>query len=144
MNTLPLGSLLVRTWFRDDDAWQRLKAAVETPSDEGFLAYVSFVDDRRYEGMDAETLKAMTPQGTYGAIVSFIVDEVTLTSEGRPILVVRVLPPQPGEESQEHWPFRVVASELWSVENNLNLANMFWSEFAHSADPDGVFRGFGS
>jgi hypothetical protein len=40
MTILPRGSLLVRTWFDNDDAWQWLKAAVETPSEEGFLAGV--------------------------------------------------------------------------------------------------------
>jgi hypothetical protein len=131
---VPRGSLLVRTWFGNDDAWQRLKAAVETPSEEGFLAGVKFVDDRACGGLDAETLKAMTPQG-YGAIVSFIADEVTLTTESWSILVVRVLPPQPGGKSEEHRPFRVIASELWSVENNLNLANTFWSVFAARPAP---------
>ncbi|WP_186382506.1 DUF6924 domain-containing protein [Amycolatopsis rhizosphaerae] len=37
---------------------------------------------------------------------------------------------------------RVVANELWSIENNISLANMDWEEFAKAADDDGVFRGF--
>jgi hypothetical protein len=32
-------------------------------------------------------------------------------------------------------------SELWTVENNLNIANMDWQEFAAAVDEDGVFRG---
>lgn len=35
-----------------------------------------------------------------------------------------------------------VSSALWSVENNINLANMDWPEFASSVGEDGVFRGF--
>jgi hypothetical protein len=35
-----------------------------------------------------------------------------------------------------------VPAELWSVENNINLANLDWADFARSAGPDGVFRGF--
>lgn len=38
--------------------------------------------------------------------------------------------------------FRVIPSELWSVENNLSLANMDFDEFAGAAHADGVFRGF--
>jgi hypothetical protein len=29
-------------------------------------------------------------------------------------------------------------SELWAVENNLNIANMDWQEFAAAVDEDGV------
>jgi hypothetical protein len=31
---------------------------------------------------------------------------------------------------------------LWGVENNLNIANMGWEEFADAVDEDGTFRGF--
>ena len=37
---------------------------------------------------------------------------------------------------------RVIPSELWSVENNLSLANMDFEEFAAAAGTEGVFRGF--
>ncbi|MFK4804121.1 DUF6924 domain-containing protein [Streptomyces sp. MPA0124] len=37
---------------------------------------------------------------------------------------------------------RVVAAELWSIENNLSEANMDFEEFAGAVDDDGVFRGF--
>jgi hypothetical protein len=36
----------------------------------------------------------------------------------------------------------MVATEFWGIENNLSIANMFFSEFADSVDDDGVFRGF--
>ncbi|MFD7408547.1 DUF6924 domain-containing protein [Streptomyces sp. NPDC059866] len=36
----------------------------------------------------------------------------------------------------------MVASKLWSVENNVSLANMDWEEFVDAAEADGVFRGF--
>ena len=38
--------------------------------------------------------------------------------------------------------FRVIPSEMWSVENNLSIANMDFAEFADAVDEDGVFRGF--
>ena len=35
-----------------------------------------------------------------------------------------------------------IPSELWSVENNLNLANMDWEEFVEPVGEDDAFRGF--
>jgi hypothetical protein len=141
VTSLPAGSLLVRTWFGDDAQWQRVAAAAAQPSEDGFLANVRLVDDRTYEGIDAAALQASTPQAADAALVSFIADETTLTSDGWPILVVWVHPTGP-EGAPDLGPFRVIASELWSVENNLNLSNMDWGDFQRSADPDGVFRGF--
>jgi hypothetical protein len=36
----------------------------------------------------------------------------------------------------------VIAPQLWAVENNLNLSNLDWEDFADAVDDDGVFRGF--
>ena len=36
----------------------------------------------------------------------------------------------------------VVPGQVWSIENNLSIANMDFFEFADRTDPDGVFRGF--
>jgi hypothetical protein len=65
----------------------------------------------------------------------FISDQITFTSSEQPVLVVD-LSEEPGRT------FRVIPSEMWSVENNLSIANMDYSEFADNADPDGIFRGF--
>jgi len=42
------------------------------------------------------------------------------------------------------WRAAEEAHELWSVDNNLNLANVDWDEFADNVDRAGVFRGFPS
>lgn len=39
--------------------------------------------------------------------------------------------------------FRVIPSQLWSVENNLNISNMDWRDFFQATGAGGVFRGFG-
>jgi hypothetical protein len=88
--------------------------------------------------LDAE---ALTGLQTNGPIVSFLADEVTLTSADHPVLAVRVLP-RAGDDGRDLRPFRVVPAELWSVENNINLANMDWAEFRASTGEDGVYRGF--
>jgi hypothetical protein len=38
--------------------------------------------------------------------------------------------------------FRCIPPELWGIDNNLNIANMDWAEFADAVDENGVFRGF--
>lgn len=67
------------------------------------------------------------------ASVLFIVDRAALEM-GYPIHVVDL-------DEQSRQPFRCIARELWGVENNLNISNMDWEEFAERTD-DGVFRGF--
>jgi hypothetical protein len=144
MTTLPPGTLLVRTHFGHDESWEQLKAAVRTPSEEDFLADVNFVEDRAFDGMDADGLIAQSGTDTYGESVAFLADERTLISPDWPILVVNVGRPIPGvDDDTDYTPFRVIASELWAVENNLNLSNLDWEDFADSVDDDGVFRGFG-
>lgn len=46
-------------------------------------------------------------------------------------------------DNGDNQPFRCVPAELWAVENNMNIANMGWEDFASAADEDGVLRGFG-
>lgn len=139
VTSLPNASVLVRTWFGDDSEWDALVREVQTPGDEGFLANVVVVNDPAFEELGAETLKQRQSDG---AIVSFLADETTLTDAEHPVLAVWVLPTDDDVDERDHRPFRVVPSELWSVENNINLANMDWADFTGSIAEDGVFRGF--
>jgi hypothetical protein len=138
MTALPGAPVLVRTWFVDDGAWESLVLEVQTPSDDGFLANVALVNDPAFEGLTAEALKAKQPGG---AIVSFLADAMTFASAEHPILAVWVLP-RGDDDRTDHRPFRVVPAELWSVENNINLANMDWADFTRSVGRDSIFRGF--
>ncbi|WP_459549913.1 DUF6630 family protein [Nocardia sp. X0981] len=137
MAGLPRKAVLVRTWFGDDGAWGSLVREVLTPSGEGFLAYTTPVNDPEFEDLSPEALQAKQPDG---AIVSFLADEITLTHPEHPILAVRVLPPQDSHRG-DHKPFRVVPAQLWSVENNINEANLDWEDFANRVDADGIYRG---
>jgi hypothetical protein len=132
------GPVLVRTWFADDSAWESLIRSVQTPSEEGFLANLILVNDPALAGLSAEGLKE-THQGN--AFVAFLADETTLRDAGHPILAVWVYPVA-DDDPRDLRPFRVVAAEVWSVENNINLANMDWHDFTDAADGDGIFRGF--
>ncbi len=124
-------SPLLRTNFSDDEIWQEVCAAIEEPVGD-FQAYVTFVSDPAFEGITVEEVVAYAKKDL-GFI--FIVDDITISHEERPILVVDLLD-EPGRT------FRVIPSEMWSVENNLSLANMSFREFADSTDDKGVFRGF--
>lgn len=124
---------VLRTDFSDDVAWDAVRGASTTPSPDGFAANLTFVSDPAFAGMTVEQVTAL-PRTAYRAFV-FLVDHVTITSSEMPVVVVDLLH-EPGR-----W-FRVVPTELWGVENNLSIANMDFVEFAHHADPDGVFRGF--
>jgi hypothetical protein len=125
---------VVRTDFGDDAAWAALLAAIRTPSSEGFLGNVVTVDDREFDGLDVGRVLAALPADASVAVL-FIADTVTLARPDMPLLVVRLL----GALGQT---FRVVPAELWSVENNLSVANLSWEDFGGVVDGDGVFRGF--
>ncbi|HKY30800.1 MAG TPA: hypothetical protein VJM12_22970 [Pyrinomonadaceae bacterium] len=126
-------SLLLRTDFSDDAAWAALCEAVQEPNEDGFRAYVDCISDPAYDGLTMEQLVALAGEGEISFV--FLADRTTFTNAERPILVVD-LNEEPGRT------FRVIPPEMWSVENNLSIANMDYSEFADSVDPDGIFRGF--
>ncbi|WP_374558264.1 hypothetical protein [Micromonospora sp. RHAY321] len=65
-----------------------------------------------------------------------VVDAVTVSLSERPLLVVNL------NEGYETGPFRALPRQVQAIENNLSIANMDFHEFARSAGPDGVFRGF--
>jgi hypothetical protein len=138
MPTLPMldGSLLVRTDFSNDAEWQQLTDDVQRENEDGFRAYVEPVNDPAFDGASWEAVKAAVPANENGAAVLFIADVRTMSSPDRPIVVVDLV------DDGGKTPFRSIPSELWSIDNNLNIANMDWEEFAGAADEDGVFRGF--
>lgn len=125
-------SLLVRLDSRHGNSWDRLIRAVGTENQDGFRAYVEFVDDPAWYGSSIDQLRAAVPDN--GASVLLAADQLTLSTDDFPVLVVDLIEGRPS--------FRCIASELWAVENNLNLSNMDWEEFATAVDVDGVYRGF--
>jgi hypothetical protein len=126
-------ALLIRTDFSDEAAWDRLCRAIRTPSpDFGFLANVHFVNDRQHEGATAEALVGEAPDSQ---VLLFVADRLALTHPEQPILAVYFF-------DTPFLTLRVIPSELWGIENNISLGNMDFEDFASSAGPDGIFRGF--
>jgi hypothetical protein len=147
-------SLVLRTDFSDNSAWESICAAIQDPVGE-FRAYVECVSDPEYDGLTVEQLTALFPKFPYlgdlsydsltaeqvkqlvpnGFSFIFIVDRTALTHPDHPILVLDL-------EEEHGRTFRVIPSEMWGVENNLSIGNMVFSEFADNVDKDGIFRGF--
>jgi broad specificity phosphatase PhoE len=146
-NLLPHGGpLLVRTDFADDDAWDRVcDEATREYGPDGFCANVGPFSDPGWAGAAWDAVKAAVPAGGAGSSVLFIADHITLGSPKHPILVVDLqdtyLSVAEFPEIEGRTPFRCVPAALWEVENNLNLANMDWEDFADATDDDGVYRG---
>lgn len=128
-------SLLVRTDYGDQLAWVRTREAALAENEDGFRAYVAVIDEPSLANAGWENLRAAARETGQHATVLFIADQEAMGKE-HPIQVVDL-------SDEKRQPFRCAAAVLWSVDNNLNLANMDWEEFASTVGADGVHRGFG-
>jgi hypothetical protein len=126
---------LVRTDFASDQAWDEVSDEAQREYEEGFRAYIEPISDPTFAGATWERVKAALPANDHGPAVLFIADGAALTLPDHPVLVVDLL--------DDRQPFRCIPSELWSIENNLNIANMDWEDFADAVGEGNVFRGFG-
>lgn len=125
---------MLRTDFADDAAWEELGRILATPSEDDFLPYVELVADPRFTGVVAEEALDRLPVG-YDHPILVLADTTALASAEFPLLVVDL-------REERGRCLRVVASELWGIENNLSISNMDFREFAAAVDADGVHRGF--
>ncbi|NYD24967.1 DUF6924 domain-containing protein [Kineococcus aurantiacus] len=126
------GTVLVRTDFSQPQRWNALLEALETPSEEGFLPSFIPVEDRRWQDATAEDITAAAPD--YALII--VADAAALSSPELAALVIYI------SDGVAHQ-LRAVPASMWSIENNLSLANMDWESFADAAGTDGVYRGLG-
>ncbi len=120
---------LIRTDFSKANAWATLKELITTPNADGFQAYVDIIDDPTFDGT---TFDEATAHLNNHALV-IVADHLTMTGADYPILCIH---------NASGTCLRVISRELWSIENNLSIANMDVEEFVKAAGPDGVFRGF--
>jgi hypothetical protein len=126
-------TLVVRTDFSDQDAWQAVRAAIDHPPG-GDLVFCAFdhIDDPDYVGQPAERIVDLLPDDPFHAIV-VLADEVTMSSPEMPLLVVDLVD-NPGHT------LRSIPQVLWNVANNLFVANSSFDEFVERADDDGIYR----
>lgn len=124
--------LLVRTDYSDDRAWQLVNDAIQTPSEEGFTAGVTIIENPDWEGIDTARLIAALPE-TYRHPLLIVSDASTQSGSGFPLLVTEV-------KHQPRRSMRVAAGSLWAVENNISIANLNWEDYANNISPDGIYR----
>ena len=149
MNTDPW---VIRTGKFADSYWKNICSQIsQLQTVNLFLAYVQFVDDRRYLGKSVGELVRMLPD-EYPNAFCFVVDDSTFTSAEDAIAVVSFLPDWNDELDGFDWKphgqiddnqirqFRALPSAIQRIQNNLSLANMGFEDFANYVDEDGVFR----
>jgi hypothetical protein len=127
-------SLLVRTDFSSEAAWEQVSGEATRTYEGGCQAYAQPVSDPAFDGSGWEAVKAAVPANDEGASVLFIVDRTTLASDEHPILVVDL-------SDDDNEPFRCIPPQLWAIDNNLNISNLDWEDFADDTSEDGIYRG---
>ncbi|MGW6694053.1 DUF6924 domain-containing protein [Rhodococcus sp. NPDC054953] len=134
-------SLLIRTDFTDDDAWRSVAASAMAPGvgdESDFVAVLTCIDNREYDGMTINQL--LDDIGDQPVYYAFLADTTTITDPEHPILAVDTSPTE--SDRSRGGTVRVIPSQMWSIENNLSLANMDFEDFTSAAGPDGIYRGF--
>lgn len=129
-----LTSLVLRTHFGDEGAWDEVRAALDAASEYPQATYAS---ELRFAGVGVEALlteeAAADEDDQIGYM--FLADAVTMNNPGHPLLAVDLWD-EPGRT------FRVPARWFPDISANLSIANMDFAEFADAADGSGTFRGF--
>ena len=129
----------MRADFTDDATWELVKEKISESTEEGFGADVEFVEDQTLDGLDEVAITAVYPRvypHEYRHPVVFLVDAVTVSESGHPVLVVNL---NTGVDTP---PLRALPRQVQSIQNNLSLANMDYIDFVRSIDADGIFRAF--
>ncbi|MBK6014996.1 hypothetical protein [Streptomyces sp. MBT53] len=129
-----LTSLVLRTDFSDERAWDGVRAALDAVGDHSLATYIS---ELRFADLDVQTLvdeEAVADEDDQ-IINVFLADGTTMNDPAHPLLAVD-LSDEPGRT------FRVPARWFPHVSANLGIANMDFAEFADAADESGTFRGF--
>lgn len=126
--------LLIRTFFADQQAWENLVTTLRTPS--GFdgaetVADLTIIDDPSFADMSVEQLRSWVESSEHGYF--YVADETAHTADEQLLLIVDLTAgdSEPAEA-------RCVAADLWEIDVNVSIGNMFISDFL---DEDGVCRG---
>jgi hypothetical protein len=135
MKTIPTTETaqIIRTDFSDQTAWEKLTSNLQNPA-EPFIFNMTILDDQERNGTTVEQLLAALPQN-YPHSFLVIADSTAISQTDYPLLIID-LREEPGRQ------FRAIATEVPSIDNNLSIANMDFSDFSSAVDADGVFRGF--
>ena len=127
-----LTSLVLRTDFSDDAAWEAVQAAIDG-ADEGHATYVS---DPGYAGVTVQALADADAAAGGGEklLYVFLADSVTMADQEHALLAVDLYH-EPGRR------FRVPPRWFADISANLSISNMDFWEFADCVDGSGTYRG---
>ncbi|MFE5510467.1 DUF6924 domain-containing protein [Streptomyces sp. NPDC056529] len=129
-----LTSLVLRTDFGDEGAWDSVRIALDAADEYPHATYVSelrFAD----AGVQALMAEEAAADEDEQIVHMFLADATTMKDPGHPLLAVD-LSDEPGRT------FRVPARWFPDISANLSISNMDFAEFADAADESGTFRGF--
>ncbi|MGK7890689.1 MAG: hypothetical protein AB4042_15265 [Leptolyngbyaceae cyanobacterium] len=126
-------SIVLRTDFTDDVAWENVCTAISTPAGKHRVS-VEFVNDTQFDRLTIDQLLELIPPSSKKTFI-FLVDEQTISDAEHPVLTVDLF-------QDKGRTFRVIPAQTAAVENNLAIANMDWEDFSLNTDKDGVFRSF--
>jgi hypothetical protein len=126
-------SLVLRTDFSDDLAWEALKAAISAEDEHGDAFFVS---DPAYDGASVQSLIDADATAADDAKLChmFVADAVAMTGGEHALLVVDLF-------SAPYERVRVAPSAFAEVSANLAIANLDVADFADESDPEWIFRG---
>ncbi|MGV9451551.1 DUF6924 domain-containing protein [Streptomyces sp. NPDC003635] len=143
--------LVVRTDYRDDLAWQEVRAALLEPwGDRQYEARVHFVDDSVWAGATVDAVLHAVGADENLAVV-FLADLATMQAGCHPLLAVTTLTREECLDDEDYEQltefgreFRTVPAGVHDVHANLSIGNLGFEEYAGWAhdDPEGVFRSF--
>lgn len=125
-----LSSLVLRTDFSDDAAWDELRATLEAHDPHS----ASYVDDPAYSGVSIQALIDANAGDERVVTYLFLADATTMADKEHPLLAVDLFV-EPGRT------FRVPPSWYPEISDNLSIANMDFAEFAEYTDDSGTYRG---
>lgn len=131
-------SLLIRTDFSDDDTWRYLVRDELRPDDAAAAATLTVIDNPVYDGLTVDELMIQIADGP--PLYVFLADTTTMTADDHSILAVDT-----GPEEFGHTPgqtLRLTPRAMASVDNNLAIGNMSFSDFVTAADDANTFDGF--
>ncbi|MFJ4467194.1 DUF6924 domain-containing protein [Streptomyces sp. NPDC089424] len=156
MGTLPVvtghdefDTLVVRTDYRDDQAWQDVVAALMKPWGDGqYEAHVHLVNDPAWaEATVDEVLTAVRADENLSIV--FLADRASMQAEHHPLLAVTTLTREEcvDEEDYEQLTefgseFRAIPAAVHEIYANLSIGNLGFEEYAAWAqdDAEGIFR----
>jgi hypothetical protein len=138
VNPLPqpddLTSLVLRTDFTDNAAWDALKAALIAGDP---YPNATFVSDAQYAEVSIQALVQADAEADDDDQLTylFLADATTMADDEHPMLAVDLYD-EPGRT------FRVPPRWYAEVSANLSIANLDFADFADATNGSGVFRGF--